>query len=523
MKMLRKLIYSAATLLLSAAVVTAQGDACSAFVETALKAAQDACPSYEHYTACLAHESVQASVKPQVNGVPFEQVGEKVDIRSLTSLQTSPLDIEEGTWGLTFFSMPYAAIARRPDPNLHVPIVLYGDATLEMDTLVLLPVRENVGTTVNIRREPNADSEIVERLEPGMEMMASARLEDSSWVRLILPLPEGPPGWVKRELVTVEGEVEYLPVASSDLVRDSRFMLKNGTDARCANLPAGGLLVQSDAPEFWIYLGHLVILSPNTTLSVRVLDSVQILGDSRPRSYIAYYVLRGGLTVWQSSQDYSPLVDEGLVAYVPLDLDGSARPNEVFVQSYTQQDIAGVMPLLAVLPHPINPAAPAAIPADWVRIMPANRVTPTPVPDYGASGLIEGTWQFNRYYTDATCTEAIDEMSLPEGDFTVAVRLLKAGEAVETLDDVSEPVIYTATSDGEFLVLEGMTQSLPIVLKRTSLNQYYTVRSYAGFRMEFISTSRATVKVEKTSRIIELGKCGLGGLEIASFDGTKVE
>lgn len=111
--------------------------------------------------------------------------------------------------------------------------------------------------TVNVRRAPGMDAEIVTRLKAGDLLRATGRSDEgNNWLQLDL---EGAPGWVAYFTVTVSGSADTLPLAAPALTLEPRrtsppaaavtvhaFRLVNVRSGPGMDLPALGQLQTGD-------------------------------------------------------------------------------------------------------------------------------------------------------------------------------------------------------------------------------------------------------------------------------------
>ncbi len=117
---------------------------CDQLVTLATNTAGTACEGLGRNQVCYGNRRVTVEFAPQ-NNPPFSNVGDRVELLSLRSISTAPLDQLTGDWGVAFLK----AQANLPDalPGQNVTFLLFGDATLENVTSDMRAVRLSSGIT----------------------------------------------------------------------------------------------------------------------------------------------------------------------------------------------------------------------------------------------------------------------------------------------------------------------------------------------------------------------------------------
>ncbi|MDX1991884.1 MAG: hypothetical protein SF029_05820 [bacterium] len=103
-------------------------DSCPAIVETALQAVDAVCADTGRNQACYANVALEALPQPTVADFRFEAVGDIVDVNDLAELRLSPMNSEEGYWGVALMRLQTSL----PDtlPGQNVTFILFGDVQL---------------------------------------------------------------------------------------------------------------------------------------------------------------------------------------------------------------------------------------------------------------------------------------------------------------------------------------------------------------------------------------------------------
>ncbi len=127
MRFYRKLVYL--VVLLCFTTVLAQVTTCSAIAQQAMASAQKACATIGRNQACYGYVSLQATPQPGVQNFNFSQEGDLVNVADLASLQLSPYDPVNNTWGIALMKLQ----ADLPDalPGENVTMLLFGDVQIQ--------------------------------------------------------------------------------------------------------------------------------------------------------------------------------------------------------------------------------------------------------------------------------------------------------------------------------------------------------------------------------------------------------
>lgn len=117
------------TLLICFGVVSAQSATCPDIVEDALDAVDTLCGDLDRNMACYGNVQLSATAQIGVEEFEFSELGDIVNVSDIDTMELSPLDEDEGVWGLAVLSLQ----ADIPDslPGQNVTFVLFGDVTIE--------------------------------------------------------------------------------------------------------------------------------------------------------------------------------------------------------------------------------------------------------------------------------------------------------------------------------------------------------------------------------------------------------
>lgn len=101
---------------------------CPEIVEFALGTVEENCQSTGRNQACYGNISLEIEPRSGVESLQFEQIGDVVDVADVQSIRLSPMDEENGAWGVVLMRLQ----ANLPDtlPGQNVTFLLFGDVSL---------------------------------------------------------------------------------------------------------------------------------------------------------------------------------------------------------------------------------------------------------------------------------------------------------------------------------------------------------------------------------------------------------
>ena len=196
--------------ILSVATTLAQSDqsqVCDSIVDDALVQIGDFCDSMDRNSACYGYNEVTSSFFV-TNHPEFNTPSDRVELTQLQTIQTSPLNIDDGRWGIAVLNaranLPMTA------PGQNVVMLLVGDATLENDITpqTVVDVNNTVEAVTqynaNLREGPTTQSSIVTVARAETTLAVDMLSWDGRWLRV--PQPEGNVAWISRDVVTIDAE-----------------------------------------------------------------------------------------------------------------------------------------------------------------------------------------------------------------------------------------------------------------------------------------------------------------------------
>lgn len=234
--------------LLTGAAALAQQNTCPALVDAAYAATALECARVSPGEVCYGNRPLTVTAAGNEN---FTRPGHRVT--GLQVLQSGPMNPASGEWGVARLAVQ----ANTPDQI--VTLIVLGavqmeDASEASEPVNFVPARVTFSGGTFLRAQPSEEAEQVAPLVVGQTVPATGRLEDGSWFRLILD--DGRSGWVRADLVRLQGELDWLAVVDADSPEPetpySPLQALQFTsaieDATCSEAPDSGILLQTALP-----------------------------------------------------------------------------------------------------------------------------------------------------------------------------------------------------------------------------------------------------------------------------------
>jgi hypothetical protein len=245
---------------------TSIADQCPALIEQALQATQLSCDETGLNEACYGFVQVDAELlDPEAE---FVEQGDTTDIVNIQSIQLSPMDAVLAQWGVMVMSIE-AEVAEGETSD--VQMILYGDTNVES---AIQFVEVTATAQANIRRYPRTDAEVLDILPLGTSVLANARLEDDSWIRIRISGEDTPVGWVSVQFLEAATDISILPAFTRAQAEEpptdlgatygpmqAMIIDTSGEAPPCSEAPNNGLLIQTPegAASVTIWLDEVVI------------------------------------------------------------------------------------------------------------------------------------------------------------------------------------------------------------------------------------------------------------------------
>ncbi|NPV65532.1 MAG: SH3 domain-containing protein [Anaerolineae bacterium] len=358
---------------------------CPQIVQIALSMADMLCQAMGTNRACYGHMLVDATPRPDVTALDFNQEGDIADVHALQAIRLSPMDLEIGTWGVALLNLQ--AYLQYTAPQ-EVTYVLFGDVevTNAVEAVPTLLATVTTRQYVNVRLGPTTNAGVIATLAPGAVIEAKGRLADNSWLRVLIP-DTGRVGWVYAPVLSLDGDIETLQVMeawSPYYGPMQAFYFRSGVDdSVCQESPQSGLLIQT--PEG---VAEVTLLVNEVSIQMNATAYFQ----AQPGGQMTVGVLDGWAVV-EANGGRQP-VFAGTQVRIPMasNLAASSTPTEP--EPYVQENLMALP--ISLLRHEveISPALTAgeitALLARW-RSLVRNGQTVTFASLYTEQGVEELT------------------------------------------------------------------------------------------------------------------------------------
>lgn len=289
---------------------------CPSFVEKALTDLGQNCDALDRNSACYGFNRVDATFAQDVDTSVFSKPADRSGLAALDSIATAPLDVSQEYWGIAVLNVQ----ANIPNtiPGQAVTFFLLGD--VQVDNAVVpedvfqpaeTPINVTAAVGANIRSSPSARANVIGSLMAGSTLPADALSVDGNWVRV--PFASGP-GWVSREVINADGDLDTLPVFS----RDSRSPMQAFTfrtapsGVSCTEAPPSLLVVQGPDNVSVDITANGADIRIGSTIALRVLEGnkIQLIVVSG-EAQIGNLVIPAGFTIFaELSEDGKTLIGD---------------------------------------------------------------------------------------------------------------------------------------------------------------------------------------------------------------------
>lgn len=218
---------------------------CSSLVQQAINALGTNCEGLGRNSACYGTFRVNATFSDPEVQASFVQPADRAPINTLQTIRTAPMNVESNEWGVAVINLQASLPGVLPGQN--AVFLLIGDAEIENavpedeafesgDPLTLL-----VETETNLYQYPIANSDVMDVIPVGSELLTDAISEDGEWLRTAY---NDLPGWISIADVTSEDDLSELPVyGEMTFTPMQAFYFRTGIGTECIEAPSA-LVVQ---------------------------------------------------------------------------------------------------------------------------------------------------------------------------------------------------------------------------------------------------------------------------------------
>jgi hypothetical protein len=261
-----------------------------------------ACNALEAGNACYGSGTVATSTE-QAAAAGLRQLGDRVALRDLTSVTTSP-PVDDAA------AVSIAAVSIRTSPRASdvVILLLLQAVALRSEVTPVNEVVMQATGALNVRALPANDGEVIASLGVNSSVLATGRSDN--WLRVTIPTT-GASGWAAASLLAAVngGNTQSLPqVQPGDVLLQpfERFSLTMGDATACEGQLRAGVLMQTPSTDaedavgvtmnggLLRLAGTLFVTRQNDTLIVIALDGHAEIGEGAAAQLVpagAQYVL----------------------------------------------------------------------------------------------------------------------------------------------------------------------------------------------------------------------------------------
>jgi hypothetical protein len=227
--------------ILTAPTLAQDAPICPAKILLSLARSSSACFGLARNEACFGNGTVMAQAQASTIDMTFAQAGDIASLLNVSEIQAQPVTDDVSVANL----LVQGSLTDNEERS--VAFLLLGDATLHNDVPFAPEYVVRATGSLNIRRTPESDGEVVEKMAINKTVIANGRTEDGKWLRVDIP-NSNDMGWVGRDVVSSEDDINTLVVVdtSTPYFRPFQvFTLKSADASLCDGALAGGLLLQT--------------------------------------------------------------------------------------------------------------------------------------------------------------------------------------------------------------------------------------------------------------------------------------
>lgn len=332
---MKNLFMTFAVLLLVATGVLAQDEVCSTVREHALATTFQHCNNVGPNEVCYGYSEV-ASVVNCDETLDFTAPGDIIPLQTLCAMRLSAMSLS-GQWGIAVMNVAPEV------PEQGLTYILFGDVEIQNAASANSQMRVWVTTESTIRSGPGSSFDSISSIASGEVILVNACNCTRNWLRTVLN--DGRAGWILARNVSVLGDTEELPVATSNTpIYESMeaFTFSSGHEmTSCAGTTTAGVLIQSPAGADE---AHLRINNVEVTLTST------IFAQSQPGHHLTISVLDG--IGHFTANGFAVSAPAGTKAVIPLS-DDNLPSGLIRVEPFQTEEVVQLP--MTLLPQPIDP------------------------------------------------------------------------------------------------------------------------------------------------------------------------
>jgi hypothetical protein len=417
-------------LFLNTTVFGQDASECPTIIETALETVGTVCADIGRNEVCYGNPVLEVFPRLNSEDFVFDQVGDRVNLSSISQLQLRGMDVEESIWGIAVLNVQ----ANLPDtlPGQNVTFLLLGDVQIINRSVNLIELFITTRYNANIRSHPNTDdNNVIQSITANSELRANGRLEDNSWVRVIFE--DGRIGWISSAVISGRlDDLQVVRVGDPTYRPMQAFQFSSGLGyQRCSAAPANGILIQTPEGSVEVELNiNGIDLHLGSTAFIQ----------AQPNDYLYVYLFEGSASV--TAQGVSQIIPPGTVVKVPLDENSLPAGIPEYPQPYTR--LEAQTPPVEILPNEITVANPVSADEVAGAIDIANGLPPA------------GRWRSTTEVTNLNlsgCPESDDGSKPPTGSvYSVTYNFTFSEDRSTLFEDTGDTVhVFRRINDFTYL------------------------------------------------------------------------
>jgi len=275
------------------AAAQSSGD-CPALAEQALQEVANNCAIPGRSSTCYGYPLVEVTGWDEADVPNFSEPGDRADLLELSSILSSPLDVEAGEWGIAVTNIQ----ANLPIgmPGQGGVFISMGDVTLtngvtpdealELPEAALPLTTSSAADIYNVPPDFGMTQEVVGATANGTTLQADGISADGEWVRIFFTsetsLALSAIGWVALSAFPDDLDLSSLPTITPDsLTPMQKFYVTNGTELPgCSEIAPPLLYVQGPEEIELDFIANDVPIRVSSTALIRIIppgNTMQII------------------------------------------------------------------------------------------------------------------------------------------------------------------------------------------------------------------------------------------------------
>lgn len=362
---IRSIIILSFVIVVSAVVVVvtnAQETTCDIDRSFIVETVGEVCTNIGENEACYANFEVTAIPQENSPEFAFAQPGDNADLAYIRSLFLSALSETDDRWGIAQLRL----LARRAHGSEDIILLLFGDVEVEnqVGNTLSFPVQLANTSGLNVRSSASPNAQVVDSISSEDDILAVARLADSSWIRVVNQ-NSGIMGWSAANFLTPLGDQRFADLPEQASTQPyygpmQAMIYRSGEGAgACGTVQSDGMLIQT--PQGVARVSLLI-----NEVSVELISSPQYgataFVTSNPNEGMTLSMLTGAATVEANGTQF--FVDANTQTTIGIGANGTANSQPSVPTTYDVESLSNLslLPLVVNADTPLGTNAVRAVP-----------------------------------------------------------------------------------------------------------------------------------------------------------------